>query len=414
VTYRFACCATVLVALLTAAPAAPAQERPPVCPAVSAPATIVVEVRSQEAVCARRPDQRRRVASATKLMTALLVLENAALGNVVRATNYRAAPEESQIGLRRGERMTVSDLLRALLLESANDAAATLARAISGSQRRFVEQMNARAAELGLTRTRFQDPIGLGPRNRSTPRDLATLTLELRRHRFFRRAVDRGVTTLESGDRVRVVRNRNDLVRRVPWVSGVKTGHTEAAGYVLVGSGARRRVQLVSVVLGAESEAARSEDTLELLEWGFGRYRQVRPVDRGEGFGMVPIRYRRGAELPVMAGRTVRLTVLRREADRLGTRVASLPEEVEGPVGRNQRVGTLEVVQGDAVVAEVPLVAAAGVPEAALDQRVKHALTRPLTFVVLLTALGCSLLVVRLARRGRRPARAPEGKPEAA
>jgi serine-type D-Ala-D-Ala carboxypeptidase (penicillin-binding protein 5/6) len=411
---RVTCCAAVLVALLPAAPEAPAQERPPACPAVSAPATIVVEVRSHEVVCARRADQRRQVASATKLMTALLVLENERLDRVVRAGGYRAAPVESQIGLRRGERMSVSDLLRGLLLESANDAAATLARAVSGSRAAFVEQMNARARALGLTRTRFEDPIGLGPRNHSSPRDLAALTLVLRRHRFFRRVVDQDVATLESGDRVRVVSNRNDLVRRVPWVSGVKTGHTDAAGYVLVGSGARRRVQLVSVVLGSDSEASRSDDTLELLNWGFGRYRRVSAVESGEAFGTVPIRHRRGAELPVVAGRTVRLTVLRREAEGLRTRVGSLPEEVEGPLARNQRLGTVEVLQGDAVVAEVPLVAAAGVPEAALDQRVKDALTRPLTFVVLLTALACSLLVVRVARRGRRPSRTPEGKPEAA
>jgi serine-type D-Ala-D-Ala carboxypeptidase (penicillin-binding protein 5/6) len=410
--------AAVLAALLVAAPAAQAQEpapaRAPACPAVTAPATIVVEATTEQVVCARRPDRRRQIASATKLMTALLVLERASLSEVVPAADYAAAPVESKIDLRPGERMTVADLLRALLLESANDAAVTLAEAVSGTEAAFVREMNLRARELGLGRTRFQDPIGLGARNRSTPRDLARLTLELREHRFFRLAVNRGSSTLESGDRVRVVPNRNELVRRVPWISGVKTGHTQRAGYVLVASGTRRGVQLVSVVLGAESEAARSEDTLAVLRHGFGRYRVARPVARGERLEAVDIRYRRGAQLPLEAGRGVRLTVLRRDAEALTRRVVGVPPDVDGPLPRGRELGRVEVVLGDEVVARVPLGAASSVPEAGLGQQVKHHFTRPLTIAALLAVMACSVLLTRLVRRdraGRR--RAPEGRAEA-
>lgn len=401
-------------ALLASAAPAGAQEAPPRCPTegVTARATIVIEASSRQVVCQRRPDARRPVASATKLMTALLTLERLELSDVVAASEYVAAPIESQIGLRPGEEMTVADLLRALLLESANDAAVTLAEAVSGSQRAFVREMNARAAELGLDSTRYVDPIGLGAGNRSTPRDLAALTLELRGSRFFRLVVNRSVATLETGDRVRVIRNRNDLVRRVPWINGVKTGHTASAGYVLVGSGARRGVQLVSVVLGSESEAARSEDTLKVLEFGFGRYRVVRPVDPGEVFGSVPIRYRRGAELPVVADDEVRLTVLKRDASLLRTRVTGLAEEVEGPLERGAALGTIEVLMDGEVLAEVDLVAASTVPEAGLGQRIKHYFTEPLTMIVLLAAMGGTVLVARIVRRrgssGRRDDRGSE------
>jgi D-alanyl-D-alanine carboxypeptidase (penicillin-binding protein 5/6) len=396
---RLLASAAAAAAVALAASAAHAQT--PACPAqgITAKATIVVEASSEDVVCATRPGARRSVASATKLMTALLVLERARLSDVVPAANYRALPIESKLGLRPGEELTVADLVRGLLLESANDAAVTLAEAVSGSRQAFVRDMNARAAELGLDRTGFVDPIGLGAGNRSSAHDLARLTLELRKSRFFRLVVNRSVATLESGDRVRVIRNRNDLVRRLGWINGVKTGHTATAGYVLVGSGRRRGVQLVSVVLGSESELARSEDTLKVLEFGFGRYRVVRPVEDQEVFGSVPIRYRRGAELPLVAADEVRLTMLRSQAGSLTERAIGMPEEVEGPLERGRRLGTVQVLRGGEVVAEVPLVAASTVPEAGFGQRLKDYFTRPLTIAALLALATGSLLLARLLRR---------------
>ena len=409
----------VLVAALFATPAARAQEAPPACPEVTAAATILVEASSAAVVCAHKPDAQRPIASATKLMTALLTIERLRLSEVVRAADYRAAAIESKISLNPGEEMTVADLIRGLLLESANDAAVTLAEAVSGSTEAFVAEMNARAQELGLERTSFVDPIGLGAGNRSTPRDLAALTLELRKSRFFRLVVNRSVATLESGDRVRVIRNRNDLVRRLPWINGVKTGHTASAGYVLVGSGVRRGVQMISVVLGSDSELSRSEDTLRVLQYGFKRpakFKVVRPVDGGEVFGSVPIRYRRGAELPLVAGRDIRLTLPREQAKGLETRATGFPDEVEGPVERGRELGTVEVLSGGEVIEEIPLVASSFVPEAGFGQKVKDYFTRPLVIAVLLLALASSLLVVRTARRRdpRGPGRASEGEPEAA
>jgi D-alanyl-D-alanine carboxypeptidase len=241
----------VLVAL-AAAPAARAAPRPP----VAAPSAIVAEASTGDVAYARGAAVSRPIASVTKLMTALLTLEGPRLSARVRAVNYRAAAVESQINLRAGERLTVADLLRGLLLASANDAAATLAHEVGGSRRAFVAAMNRRARALGLRSTRFRDPIGLDPGSRSSAADLVKLTAELRRFAFFRKTVDRATATLESGDRPRTIANRNTLVRAHPWVSGVKTGHTSRAGYALVASGTRRGVTLVSVVLAAPSEAA--------------------------------------------------------------------------------------------------------------------------------------------------------------
>ena len=386
--------------LATAAAPAGAQAPPPTCPQVTARATIVIEATTGQVACERAADEQRPIASATKLMTALLVLENAELSDVLAAAPYRPLPIESKIDLRTGEQMTIADLLRALLLESANDAAVTLAAGTAGSREAFVERMNARAAELGMTNTSFANPIGLDdPDNHSSARDLATLTLRLQRYDFFRRTVDRPSAELRSGDRERFINNRNDLVQRVGWIDGVKTGHTSRAGYVLVGSGRRRGIRLISVVLGSRTEETRSTDTLKILERGFRHFRVVPAVRAGETFGAVPIRYRRGAALPLVARRTVRLTLPRAQAADVEVRTVGRPTEIEGRIEAGRRLGTVEVLAGGEVVARTALIASSFVPEAGLGQRVKHYVTRPLTIALVLAVAACSLILVRLARR---------------
>ena len=395
--------AAVLALLASAVGAGTALAADP--PEVEADSAIVVETSTGEVVYARRPDRPRAIASATKLMTALLVLERLPRDRMVPASDYRPAAIESQLGLEPGERMTVADLLRALLLASANDAAVTLAEATSGSRPAFVRAMNARARELGLTRTRFANPIGLdAPTNRSTARDLVRLTMQLRTHPFFRRTVAREQATLRSGDRVRFIENRNSLVSH-PRVDGVKTGHTRSAEYVLVASGrASNGVRLISVVLGEPDEASRNEDTLELLTWGFRQFRVLRPVRRGQRFpgASTPIRYRRGAELGLVASSGVR-RVVRRGSRPPTVELTGVPERVEGPIRRGQRVGSaaVRVRRGSRVLAEVPLVAASTVPEAGLEQRAKDLVTRPYVPVVLVGAAIGSVLMVRALRRRR-------------
>ena len=224
---------------------------------------------------------------------------------------------ESQIGLRPGERMRVSDLFEALLLESANDAAVTLAEGVSGSRSAFVADMNARAEQLGLADTSYANPIGLDdPSNYSTASDLARLTFDLMQRPRFARVVDLPAAELESGARPRVVDNRNTLIAAYPFVDGVKTGHTSQAGYVLIGS-AKSRIggNVIAVVMGEPSEAARDADTLKLLRWGLGRFRRVRVLDRSRPLARAAIEYRdekvalvpqRGAVLTLRAGERLR------------------------------------------------------------------------------------------------------------
>jgi serine-type D-Ala-D-Ala carboxypeptidase (penicillin-binding protein 5/6) len=381
-------------------------------PEVQSATALVVDAASGRALYSRAAGRRRPIASTTKLMTALVVLERAELSDVAVAADYDALPVESTIGLREGERMTVADLLRALLVASANDAAVTLAEHVSGSTEAFVAEMNRRAQALGLSDTSFANPIGLDAEgNHSTARDLVALTLELRKHEFFRKVVDRPSLTLRSGARNRDIENRNTLVVEHPFVDGVKTGRTQQAGYVLVGSARRGGISLISVVMGAPSEPARNADTLALLDYGFDQYRRRTPVSRGQIVARVPIRYRPGATVGLMSGRDV----VRRLRRGVGTRVevVGIPEEVEGPVRRGQRLGSAEVYAGRQRIARIPLFAAGDVPAAGVARRTQDWFTRPGTLIALAVGVSLVTLASLLLRRRATPTRSSRREAEA-
>jgi serine-type D-Ala-D-Ala carboxypeptidase (penicillin-binding protein 5/6) len=386
-----------LAVLLAAAPAA-AAERPP--DIGSAAAAIVVDGRNGEVIFAKDVESRRSIASTTKLMTALLALERARPREAFTAPPYNALPPESRINLRAGERMTVGDLLEALLLESANDAAVTLAEGISGSREAFVAEMNERAAELGLDDTSYANPIGLDdPANYSTARDLATLSVRLMRRPRFRRIVDMAEAELESGERPRVVDNRNGLVARYPWVTGIKTGHTILAGDVLVGSArGRSGARVISVVLGEPSEQARDADTLVLLKWGLGRFHRVRAVDPGRPLARADIEYRdeRAELVPRRPA-----VVLVREGERVRRRVRA-PDELEGPIPAGKRVGSVTVLVDGSPVRRIPLVTAADVPGAGTLRVLTSIVGVPLTLLAALAILLAAVLVaIRIRLRLR-------------
>jgi serine-type D-Ala-D-Ala carboxypeptidase (penicillin-binding protein 5/6) len=398
--------AAVLAAALTLILAGPAAARD--CPAsVNAPNAIVVETSTGEVACERGADARRPVGSAVKLMTALLTLERADLSDTFRASSYRPSSVESQIRLLPGERMTVRDLLRGLLAESGNDAAMALAEGVSGSERRFVRLMNRRARELKLTDTRYRNPIGLDEAGAySSARDLVTLAKYLRTKPFFRRTTNKATVQLTSGDHPRRFDNRNDLVRTVKWVNGVKTGHTRGAGYVLVGSGRKNGIQVVSAVLGTPSEAARDADTLRLLSFGRRAFQRITAAPQGMSVGItVPISFGNGAELELVVGPNGERTVVPRgQRDLVSVQPLTYPREVKGPIAFGQQMGTAAVMQDGRKIATVPLVSNAEVPAAGIAQRTKSWFSKPMAVVLAFAVLGGTVL---LARRRRRRSRGP-------
>jgi D-alanyl-D-alanine carboxypeptidase (penicillin-binding protein 5/6) len=376
-------------------------------PRIAAPAAVIVDARDGHVLYRRKATDQRAIASATKLMTALVAIEELPLEKRVRAVNYAAGAAESRIDLRPGERMAVADLLRALLLESANDAAETLAVRGAGSVDAFVERMNQEARAMGLDDTRFTNPVGLDePGNHSSALDLARIARRVLSNDFLAGTVDMDRARLTTGAHTRVVANRNRLIGSNPSVDGVKTGHTQGAGYVLVGSATRKGARLITVVLGEPSEAARDDDTLSLLRYGFSGYRRVPAVRRGATLARAQVEHYGDREVRLVAARRVSVTA--REGERVRT-VVEAPGTVGGPIAEGAAVGNVRVYRDRRLVRSVPLVTADAVPKAGFLRRAWG-----LVLPVAMVGAGIALWVaVRRRRRApdlsvRRAARADE------
>jgi D-alanyl-D-alanine carboxypeptidase (penicillin-binding protein 5/6) len=382
--------ATVLVlALLPAAASAAAQEKGP---PVEARAWALIDARSGDVLVSHAAARRLSIASTTKLMTAYVVLQEMPLGRIVRAAPYDAEYGESLLNLRPGQRISVRDLLYGLILRSGNDAAYDLARATAGTVPRFVRQMNRYAAALGLSDTHYANPIGLDQRgNYSSAADLVTLTRRLLAIPAFARIAASRSAVLRSVHPPRRIETINELLEMAPWVTGVKTGHTFGALYVLVGSGQRRGVKLISVAIGAPTDEDRFRDNLDLLRWGFHRYERRRPIRAGEELASPDVRYA-GGELALRAARSV--TVGLRRGQRLSMAVRA-PREVEGPIERGRRLGRVTVYVAGVPTASVPLRAGRALGKASIADRVRSFIGSnpiPIAIAVCVILLGAVLM----------------------
>ncbi len=342
-----------------------------------------------------RRDTRLPIASTTKLMTAYVAMHELPLGETVRAAPYHPIYGESLLGLRVGQSISVGDLLYGLILRSGNDAAYDLALAAAGSEGAFVHEMNVRAAALGLGNTHYSNPIGLDQAgNYSTAADLAALTRRLLRMPAFAKIADSRRALLRSLRPPRRISTINHFLLDVPWATGVKTGHTFGAAYVLVGSGRRKGVPLISTVIGAPTETERDQATQSLLEYGFSRYRRRLPIRAGEALAEPSIRYS-GGELPLRAPRSVAVGVRRGQSLRVLVRA---PDEVEGPIRRGAALGRVTIRVEGLRAASMPLLAARAVDKASTLDRARSFAGENLLW--LLAALSAILLAgVAVSRR---------------
>jgi D-alanyl-D-alanine carboxypeptidase (penicillin-binding protein 5/6) len=359
----------------------------------------LIEARTGVVLASHAAAQELPIASTTKLMTAYVAMQEMPLDKIVRAAPYDAIYGESLLGLHTGQRISVRDLLYGLILRSGNDAAHDLALAAAGSIPRFVAQMNRRAAALGLADTHYANPVGLDqPGNFSSARDLATLSRRLLRIPAFARIADARSATLRSLRPPRRIATINELLLDAPWATGVKTGHTFDAGYVLVGSGRRKGVDLISVAIGAPSDEARYSDNLELLEYGFSRYDRRLPIHAGQDLADPAIRYS-GGELPLRAAHSAAVGLRRGQHLNVVVKAAA---EVEGPIRRGARLGTATVFVEGRRAASVPLRAGRSIPAASSFDRARAFVednSIPIAIAVFVILIGGVLLYRRLSGR---------------
>jgi D-alanyl-D-alanine carboxypeptidase (penicillin-binding protein 5/6) len=336
-------------------------------PELDARSAVLADLDSGAVLFHKGPDIRRPIASLTKLMTALVTLEHAELGDVV-VVHRDAVFEDgdygagSTVGLRAGERITVEDLLYALLLGSANDAADALAIHVSGDRGRFISAMNRTARGLGMSSTRFFSPHGLDDRGRSTALDLLELVRAADANPDVREILDTRFRTIRSSrGRPRHIQNRNVLLWLYPGAFGTKTGFTAAADFCLVGAAERDGRRLVAIVLGDPDDPFSEAATL--LDHGFEGYTQRTVITRGDDLGTVRIR---GGTVPVLAGDDLEALVPTASLEDLVTRIAVDPE-ARFPPAPGEPVATAVVRVPGLTLGSVPLIVSSVPPAPAVE-----------------------------------------------
>jgi D-alanyl-D-alanine carboxypeptidase len=349
----------LLLAATLAWPAAGSAEGPP---SVKAKAVVVADA-SGAVLYSVNGDQRRAIASITKIMTALVTLARTKPGD--RVVVRGSAPEvgESTFGLQEGEKLRVRDLLTAALVQSANDAAYALATYVGhGKVQRFVRLMNKRAAALGLEDTHYARPDGLdAPGGYSTALDTLRIAREAMKDALFRRIV-RMKGGVVAGRRLYVW---NDLLSTYPGAIGVKTGHTDRAGWTEVAAARRDGLTLYAVVLGSPTRSRRNRDLAKLLDWGFGQYGRVQLISPTRTYATASVPYS-DERVPLLAGSGASAEV---PLGRPLIERVTAPAEIDPPVGFGEAVGEVRVYDGTRLVARRPLIASETVATPGLTKK---------------------------------------------
>ncbi|MEJ2802397.1 D-alanyl-D-alanine carboxypeptidase (penicillin-binding protein 5/6) [Comamonas sp. BIGb0124] len=366
-----------LVFSLTFSLAALAQVPQP--PEVAARSYLLLDVTSNQILAAKDIDSPVEPASITKLMTAYLVFDalrakKLSLTQTLPVSERAWKTPGSRMFIDPSMQVPVEDLVKGMIVQSGNDATVALAEAVGGTYERFVELMNQQAKALGMTHTGYKNPEGLTePGHTTTARDLGILATRLLHDfpeytHYYSIKKYRYPGTPAANDT-----NRNMLLFRDPTVDGLKTGHTNAAGYCLVATAQRDvpnvgKRRLLSIVLGASSEVSRANESQKLLNWGYVAFDAVKLFDANQA--VVSPRIWKGAvnEARLGTSQPIVVSVPSGSSGRIKTDVAR-PDPLVAPIAKNQQLGTLKVRLGDQQIAEVPLYALDAVPEAGLFGR---------------------------------------------
>jgi D-alanyl-D-alanine carboxypeptidase (penicillin-binding protein 5/6) len=337
-------------------------------PTIAAASWVLLDTLSGQVLGAANPEERRDPASLTKLMTAYVAfgaLRSKAItpSQMVTVSQQAWKAEGSRMFIEPRKAVSVDELLHGVIIQSGNDASIAIAEVVAGTEDAFVARMNQEAARLKLTSTHFTNATGLtNPQHYSTATDMSRLAAALIRdypefYPIYSQKEFRYNNITQS--------NRNRLLWTDPYVDGVKTGHTESAGWCLVASAKRGDRRLVSVVLGAASDSSRAAETQKLLNWGFQAFDTVSLYQSGKP--VTTLRVWKGAKRDVDAGFVADryLTLPKGKADKLALTLES-KEPLVAPVLNGQPVGMVKVALEGQPVAEFPMIALEEVPLANL------------------------------------------------
>ena len=371
-----ALCAVLVICGLPSVCAAPAELDVP------APSAILMDAATGTVLYEKNANERLAPASVTKVMTLLLVMEALDSGRIgwddtVTASEAAAGKGGSQVYLEVGEQMSMDEMLKSVVVSSANDCATALAEHVAGSESAFVAMMNERAAELGLKDTHFVNCTGLddepeAAEHLTTAHDLAIMSRELLKHAEIKKYTTIWMDTVRGGRFG--LSNTNKLVRFYEGTTGLKTGYTSAAGHCLSATAERDGMELIAVVMHCASSTDRFESAKALLNFGFANYALV-SAQPPEPLRDVTVLLGAQSVLTPVLQETAPILIEKAEQAQI-TKTVTLCDEVEAPVAAGQQLGTLTVAAGDRTLAQIPIVAPATVEKLTLWEMTVRLLRR--------------------------------------
>lgn len=343
----------------------------------SAASAIVIEAQNGTVLLSHQAEVEHPMASTTKVMTALLALEECDLTELVTAGRNAFGVPGTSIYLSEGETLTMEDMLYGLMLASGNDAAVAIAEHIDGSVAAFCQRMTARARELGCEHTVFLTPHGLPQDGHyTTAHDLALIAREAMKNETFRQIVSTTRATIpwEGREYDRILNNKNKLLTSYAGATGIKTGYTRAAGRCLVSSAQRDGMEIICVVLNC---ADWFDESARLLDAAFAQYGWFTMLEAGETAREMPVEASGGAALRIVAQSALGGAAPK---DSLPDLELELPQRLEAPIARGEVVGTARMVARGETVAQVPLVAGEAVQRDDFPNRIRHYFSLWLSF----------------------------------
>ncbi|MBQ8537118.1 MAG: D-alanyl-D-alanine carboxypeptidase [Clostridia bacterium] len=358
---------TALVAIPSMGAAAPLESGEPV--PLTSPSAILAEASTGTVIFEKNADERREVASVTKLMTVLLILEDLEAGRYqltdqVTVSQSAAAMQGSQALLDANTAYPLETLLRSTIIASANDSAVALAEFAQGSEAGFVERMNQRAKELDMADTVYVNCTGYPQEGQhTTARDVLRLSCEVSRHPIYHQYASVWMETLtHPSGRTTDLTNTNRLVRFYEGCDGFKTGSTDGAKYCLSATAQKNGLRLIAIVLGTPQSQTRFDEARAMLDYGFANYQRVQVAQKGQSVGQ-QVTVTRGSTDRVEAVLGSGLSMLLRVGqDKQLQLEVELPSTVQAPLEQGDTLGTARLLLNGAVIAKLPVVAAQSVP----------------------------------------------------
>ena len=335
---------------------------------VAGKSAVLMDVATGTVLMEQNPHERLSPASVTKIMTMLLIMEAIDSGKItmedqVTASEAAAAKGGSQVYLKVGETMSVSDMLKSIAVSSANDCACAMAEHIAGSEAAFVDRMNQRAEELGMKDTHFVNCTGLddspeAENHKTSAYDIALMSRQLlKNHPKIKEFTTIWMDTIRGGSFG--LSNTNKLVRFYPGATGLKTGFTSGAGYCLSATAQRDGMELIAVVMGSKTSQERNAACKQLLDHGFANYALIQP-DLTDTDTLVPVTLGKVPAVSARLGADTGLLLDKARRNTVTTEVA-LEESLTAPVAAGQTIGTMTIRAGEEILSKVPLVASEGV-----------------------------------------------------